>query len=72
MSIRFEAHIDLFIEVDLPDEFFIDEVTGHPLTAAEYITRHLEEYREQIAKADGRCTQAIAMEEDEMYKEVKQ
>ena len=65
MSIKFEARIDFFIEVDLPDEFFIDEITGHPLTAAEYITRHLEEYREQIAKADGRCTQAIAMEDDE-------
>jgi len=65
MSIRFEAEITLHIEVDLPDEFFIDEVTGHPLTAAEYITRHLDEYREQIAKADGQCTQAIAMEEDE-------
>lgn len=65
MSIRFEAEITLHIEVELPDEFFIDEVTGHPLTAAEYITRHLDEYREQIAKADGRCTQAIALEEDE-------
>ena len=65
MSVRFEANVTLCIEVDLPDEFFIDEVTGHPLTAAEYITRHLEEYREQMAKADGRCTQAIALEEDE-------
>ncbi len=65
MSIRFEANVTLCIEVELPDEFFIDEVTGHPPTAAEYITRHLGEYREKIAKADGRCTQAIAMEEDE-------
>lgn len=65
MSIRFEAEITLHIEVELPDDFFIDEVTGHPLTAAEYITRHLEEYREQIMKAPGRCRVAVAMEDDE-------
>lgn len=65
MSIRFEAEITLHIEVDLPDEFFIDPVSGHAITAAEYITKHLEEYREQIMKAPGRCREAVATEDDE-------
>lgn len=65
MSIRFEANVTLCIEVDLPDEFFIDEVTGHPLTAAEYITRHLYEYRHLFEDAEGMCVKAVALEEDE-------
>ena len=65
MSIRFEAQITLYIEVELPDEYFIDGVTGHSVTAAEYIDKHLKEYREQIAKADGMCVKAVALEEGE-------
>lgn len=65
MSIRFEAEITLHIEVELPDEFFIDEVTGHPLTAAEYITKHLYEYRHLFEDAEGMCVKAVALEEDE-------
>ena len=65
MSIRFEAEITLHIEVDLPDEFFIDPVSGHALTAAEYITKHLDEYREEIMKAPGWCKKAVALEDEE-------
>lgn len=65
MSIRFEANVTLYIEVELPDEFFIDETTGHPITAAEYITKHLYEYRHLFEDAEGMCVKAVALEDAE-------
>lgn len=63
--IPFAATIQIDIEVELPDEFFLDDVNGHVITASDYITKHINEYREHIMNADAHCIRAIATEEDE-------